>query len=218
MIQKTFYHKCFSNFTDNINVHYCSDFLDQKTADKYFNILESNLIFNSDEESQITIYGKKHYIPRKQVAYGDENLFYNFSGLSVNCKSWDGKDIVSIVLRNLRRKVEKFTGKKYNFVLINRYKDGESMINFHRDKETELGGEPCIAGVSLGAAREFKFKADKFIPRIMPKEIEFLVEYGSLMVMYHPTNKYWMHSVPRRLKVTKPRISLTFRYIHKDKI
>lgn len=208
--------QCITSLIDNINVHYKRDFLDQKTANKYFSILEDKLVYQPKEESQVTVYGKKHYIPRKQVAYGEPGLYYSFSGVKVPTKDWNEKDnIVCTVLRNIKHKVEVFTGKKFNFVLINRYADGNDNIGYHCDDEKELGDDASIIGVSLGSERDFKFKAKKdFYPQKLESDLTMVLHHGSIVAMNDPTNKYWMHSIPKRSSVKKPRISLTFRYIH----
>lgn len=204
-----------SSITDQINVHYYAKFLNSHDADKYFNIFEDKLKYNDKEKSIVKIHGKEHYIPRKQVAYGAPGTFYTFSGLKVEAISWNNKDdIVCRVIKNIKHKVETFTGKKFNFCLINRYEDGDQCIGYHHDDEKELGNEPTIVGVSLGAERDILFQADKIIPQNHDKTISLKLGHGSIFVMYHPTNKYWKHSIPRRANVTKPRISLTFRYLH----
>ena len=206
--------KNISSLTDKINIHYSSEFLKHHDADKYLKIFEDKLTYNSKEDSKIKIFGKEHYIPRKQVAYGTPGTFYTFSGLKVNARSWDDKsDIVCRVIKNIKHKVEKFTGKKFNFCLINRYEDGDQYIGYHRDDEKELGDEPTIVGVSLGSEREILFQAAKLIPEFHKKTISLPLSHGSIFVMYHPTNDYWKHSIPKRASVAQPRISLTFRYL-----
>ena len=75
--------------------------------------------------------------------------------------------------------------------------------------------DASIVGVSLGSERDFKFKAKKgFIPKNLASDMTFVLHHGSLVSMNNPTNKWWQHAVPKRAKVKKPRISLTFRYIH----
>ena len=71
--------KIFASLQDNINIIYSSEFLSNHQAKKYFNIFEDKLIYNSDEDSKVLIRGKMIKIPRKQVAYGDQNTFYNFA-------------------------------------------------------------------------------------------------------------------------------------------
>lgn len=205
----------FSSLIDNINIHYYGDFFDQHKADKYYNILEHNLVYNSAEDSKVKIFGKEYEISRKQVAYGDTGVHYEFAGTTVEAKSWnDQTDIVCRVIKNIKKHVEMITMKKFNFCLINRYKDGDDKIGFHSDDETHLGNDVNIAGVSFGACRDVSFIPTNFLPQKMPKNITFQLDHGSLFVIRQPTNTFWKHSIPKRTNITTPRISLTFRYIY----
>ena len=207
--------KCYSSLSDHFRVHYKPDFLDKKTADKYFAILEDKLEYMTKEQSKVTVYGKQYEIPRKQMAYGNSNINYKFSGVTVPAKDWNDKDdIVCRVLKNIKGQVELFTGQKFNFVLINRYATGEDHIGFHSDDEKELGENPSIVGVTLGAERDFQFRPKKdFYPQVIDSHFEMVLHHGSIVVMNNPTNKYWQHAVPKRSAIKKPRISLTFRHI-----
>jgi len=68
----------FSSLIDSINVHYDRDFLSIETANRVLNLLERDLVYNTDEESKIKIFGKSMKIPRQQVAYGEPGTYYNF--------------------------------------------------------------------------------------------------------------------------------------------
>lgn len=217
MLQKTFKRKCFSSLIDNINIHYSSDFLSNVKADKYFNILEQNLVYNTPQESKVKVFGKEYEIKRKQVAYGDAGTSYSFAGATIYAKSWNNNDIICKILKNIKKLVEKFTGQKFNFVLINRYENGNDKIGKHQDSEELLGNEPTIVGVSLGAVRDICFAPYKtnnnpgITPQRIPNRISLQLDHGSIFVMYHPTNTYWTHEIPERSTVKTPRISLTFR-------
>lgn len=206
--------KWITSLTDNINVHYSGNFINKYTADKYYDIFEKNIKYNSAEESKIKIFGKDIEIPRKQVGYGEPGTSYQFSGVKVSAKSWSENNILCIVLRNIRHKVETFTGQTFNFVLINRYEDGNQYIGYHSDDEKELGNEPTIVGVSFGAKRDVSFKSNSFIPSKISQQFNLELEHGSIFVMYDPTNTHWKHSIPKRSNIKTPRISLTFRYVH----
>lgn len=196
---------------DKINISYKPNFISKGTSDRYFKILNEEVQYNSEEESKIEIFGKKISIPRKQVGYGDEGTYYSFSGVKVIAKSWDENDNVCIMLKDVKKRVEKFTGLTFNFVLINRYENGDQYIGYHRDDEKELGSEPNIVGVSFGAEREIYFKPHKFIPHKMKDPTKLKLEHGSVFVMHHPTNVHWKHSIPKKSTIKTPRISLTFR-------
>lgn len=98
------------------------------------------------------VFGKWHDIPRQQVAYGDEGVKYRFSGITVPAKPWN------TILKATRDFITKLTGYEYNFVLINRYRNGKDHIGEHQDGEVELDPSVPIASLSLGQQREFVLK------------------------------------------------------------
>ena len=82
-------------------------------------------------------------------------------------------------------------------------------MGWHRDDEPELGVEPVIASVSLGAPRRFLFRRVE----VPTEKVELLLEDGDLLIMRGATQDLWHHSVPKSLRVKEPRINLTFRTI-----
>jgi len=186
-------YKIKSNFIgsleDKCSLYYVQNIIDRDIADKYFHILESKLFY-------------KNHNSRMTVFYGNSNIFKFV-------RSWDDNNDECRVIQNIRHVVELFTGKKFQWVILNRYRDGNQSIGYHSDRE--LKDNAIIAGVSLGSSRDFKLKPIGFYPKLVPNKIKLLLDTGSLYVINAPTNKHWMHSVPKRTKVKTPRISLTFR-------
>ena len=74
------------------------------------------------------------------------------------------------------------------------------------DDEKELGNQPVIASLSLGATRKFVLKHKK-----TQDKVELYLESGQLIVMHGETQKYWKHTVTKTKTVLEGRISLTFR-------
>ncbi len=178
-------------------------------ADKYFNILNDELKYESDEESCVIIRGKKINIPRKQVSYGDENLSYSFAGNISKTINWNKDDTVCKVIKNIKKRIESQTMQKFNYVLINRYDDGNNYIGYHHDKDKDLKKGSSIIGVSLGSEREMLFKRDKTVHK-------YSLKHGSMIEIKWNTNKNWKHSIPKRKKIKDPRISLTFRCLNEE--
>lgn len=113
---------------------------------------------------------------------------------------------------------------------MHRYKDGLDHIGEHRDDEKELVPRSPIASVSFGACRDFVFRrrdrrgkgGSRGPGRISlqgkggswgPGRISLQLAHGSLLLMKHPTNVHWYHSLPPRRRVLGPRVNLTFRKI-----
>ncbi|XP_042529346.1 DNA oxidative demethylase ALKBH2 isoform X2 [Dipodomys spectabilis] len=133
-----------------------------------------------------------------------------FTGLTLSPKPW------LPVLERIRDRVSDVTGQTFNFVLVNRYKDGCDHIGEHRDDERELAPRTPIASVSFGACRDFFFrhKASRGKPGgRLGDTVRLQLAHGSLLMMNHPTNTHWYHSLPVRKKVLAPRVNLTFRKI-----
>lgn len=199
------------SLVDKINIMYMENFFSQYEANSYYNLFENKLEYNSDKDSEVMIYGKSIKIPRQQVAYGDTNTSYTFSGNNVPARQWNSDEIGRNLLL-IKNKVEQYTGESFNFVLVNRYKDGNSYIGYHSDDENDLVKSSSIVGISFGASRDFLFKPkESFIPKNITDIISINLNHGSLVQLKTPTNEYWKHSIPKRSSIHVPRISLTFR-------
>lgn len=199
--------KLYINLNTGLNIYYTKNFIDYDDTQIIFKILEKRLKYNSPEDSKVLIFGKYIEIPRSQAAYGDAGTFYRFSGNIVYAKDWSEDGVIEMILRKIRHKLEIYTGTKFNFVLINRYENGNQYIGFHSDDEDDLGHEPKIAGISFGAMRPLYFQNK--ISALTDIKID--LESGSVILMNHPTNKYWKHSIPKTSKKIGTRISLTYR-------
>ncbi|XP_040010135.1 DNA oxidative demethylase ALKBH2 isoform X2 [Xiphias gladius] len=185
----------------------------KEEADQLFKQLEEELVYATGEEAKVQVFGKVYNIPRKQATYGDAGLTYTYSGVKRSACPW------TPTLESIRDAVTKTTGQTFNFVLVNRYKDGQDHMGEHRDDEKELDPLCPIASVSLGAARDFIFRhrdarGKQGCRQIEPVKLE--LAHGSLLLMNPPTNTFWYHSLPVRKRVLLPRINLTFRRIALD--
>ncbi|RUS79288.1 hypothetical protein EGW08_012943 [Elysia chlorotica] len=178
---------------------------------------EKELQYNTGDLAKVKMFGKLIDIPRKQVAHGDAGLSYTFSGNTVPALPW------TPLLREIRDHVSKATGYEFNFVLINRYKDGHDYMGEHKDDEKDLCQGYPIASLSLGQSRDFIFKhqdcrggqkKSKSLGKGDVRTLDpvsILLEHGSLLLMEHPTNSFWYHSLPRRTRALGIRLNMTFR-------
>ncbi|NXN94660.1 ALKB2 demethylase, partial [Rhinopomastus cyanomelas] len=179
-------------------------------ADQLLRLLERDVRYQEGEATKLQVFGKWHRIPRKQATYGDPGLTYTYSGVTFSPQPWIP------VLSHIRDRLAAETGHAFNFVLINRYKDGQDHIGEHRDDERELVPRSPIASVSFGACRDFVFRhresrGSGARRRVQPVRLQ--LAHGSLLLMKHPTNVYWYHSLPVRRRVLAPRVNLTFRQV-----
>ena len=79
-------------------------------------------------------------------------------------------------------------------------------MGYHADDEKELGPQPIIAALSLGATRKFVFKHKK-----TQDKVDLYLESGQLIVMHGETQTFWKHTITKTKTVNEGRISLTFR-------
>jgi alkylated DNA repair dioxygenase AlkB len=83
-------------------------------------------------------------------------------------------------------------------------------MGMHSDDEPELGRNPTIASVSLGAQRTFVMK-HKFRREL--KSVHLPLDHGSLLLMKGATQHNWKHGINKLSGPCEPRVNLTFRRI-----
>lgn len=155
-------------------------------------------------QEYITLFGKTHKQPRLVAWYGDRNAVYTYSGKAYTPRPWTEE------LLRLRDLVEVAAASRFNSVLLNYYRDGRDAMGLHADDEPELGPEPVIASLSLGATRKLYFQ-HRF--RRDLDTVTLPLQSGSLLVMGGQTQRYWKHGLRKTSRACEPRINLTFRYV-----
>jgi alkylated DNA repair dioxygenase AlkB len=111
-------------------------------------------------------------------------------------------------LQLLKKLIEDKTGETYNSCLLNLYHSGDEGMGWHSDGEKELKKNGAIASVSLGAERKFAFKHKE-----TKEVISQVLAHGSVLVMKNETQSHWLHRLPPTIRVSTPRVNLTFRTI-----
>lgn len=187
-------------------IEYIPNFLPDKLSDNAFENIIKEVEFLTDEESSIKIFGKIINIPRKQCAYGDEGTSYQFSGITIGGKIWDDVPF----LNHIKEYINEELKIPVNFVLVNLYQDGNDYIGYHSDDEKDLDGKYPIVSLSFGTMRPFFLKH-----KVSGKVHEYLLSNNSCVLMKHPCQKLYKHSLPKRKKIKDPRINLTFRVVKK---
>ena len=86
------------------------------------------------------------------------------------------------------------TKKDYNSCFANLYRNGYDMCGWHSDVHPQLGRNPSVASVSLGAVRVFEFRR-KTGPANF---IRFPLFPGSLLLMEGSTQEDWLHCIPEQ--------------------
>jgi len=180
-------------------LHYEASFIPQSEADGLFEVLRSSTSWYQEGS-------RGRLFPRLVAWCADPTVVYTYSGITHESSPWTEE------LLQIRQQIEQATEVLFNSVLLNYYRDGRDSMGFHADDEPELGQNPVVASVSLGAARRFVLKHNR-----TGEKHEILLEHGSLLVMGGSCQHFWKHAIPKTAKPVGPRINLTFRHIHSKK-
>lgn len=156
------------------------------------------------EQSEITIAGQRRKIPRLNAWYGERGADYRYSGRLFRAMPWLPS------LRQLQQQLEQVSGARFNSALVNLYRDGKDSVDWHSDDEPELGANPVIASISLGAVRRFQLK-HKTRRDLALQTLQ--LEHGSLLLMAGAFQHHWRHRLPKMQGVSAPRINITFRWV-----
>ena len=151
----------------------------------------------------LVIFGKDVLTPRLVSFHGEPHAAYGYSGKRFLPRPWTPG------LEQIREVVHDATGVRFDCVLVNHYRDGHDAMGWHADDEPELGVDPVIASVSLGAERRFRLKHR----RLPNARLDLLLPDGSLLVMAGATQRHWLHALPKTATPVGPRINLTFRRV-----
>jgi alkylated DNA repair dioxygenase AlkB len=184
------------------NIRYFPEFFTPQKSLFFLNQLLKTIKW---KQNTIKLYGKENPVPRLEAWYGDRGKSYAYSGIRMEPHSWTPE------LQDIKKAIETETEIKFNSVLINYYRDGQDRVAWHSDDEKELGKNPVIGSVSLGAERTFKLRHKHYKTNELKKSI--ILKNGSFLLMEGTTQHHWMHEIPRTAKPIGPRINLTFRVI-----
>lgn len=173
------------------------------------------------QQEAITLYGRRHPLPRLTCWMADPGCSTCYSGLVHAIEPW------SPAAEALRQALQQLTGWRFNSLLLNRYRDGRDAMGWHADDEPELDPAVPIASLSLGAPRDFRLRP-RPSPRRRPGQpvpagygdplagcvpFNIALRSGDLLLMESPTQQWWQHAVPRRLRLQQERLNLTFRVV-----
>jgi alkylated DNA repair dioxygenase AlkB len=151
------------------------------------------------ERQQFTIYGRTLPMPRLIAMYGPAG--YRYSGVVHPPRPLPPK------LDAIRCRVEKSSGRRFNSVLANLYRDGRDSVGWHRDSDYAHGGQPDLASVSFGATRRFELRDRTGVRTSID------LEGGSLLLITGEAIARWWHRVNKTSRAVGPRVNLTFRHM-----
>jgi alkylated DNA repair dioxygenase AlkB len=176
--------------------------LSQTQADAAFLAVRDELRW---EQRAIVLFGRRVLQPRLIAWAGHHD--YRYSGQTLEARP------LTATLDRLLEGVRDRAGVVFNHVLANRYRDGADSMGWHADDEPELGPDPVVATLSLGATRRLVVKPRR--KENGPPCVLDLV-HGSLLIMGGTCQRHYLHGVPRRAVAVGERISLTFRWLQRE--
>ena len=182
---------------------YVPEFATAGTASRWMSDLHATLEWS---QHRIRIFGREMDAPRLSAWHGDGGCDYGYSGIRLSPQPW------TPTLLEIRDRIEDASGLRYNAVLANLYRSGADSMGWHSDDEAELGPDPAIASVSLGAIRCFRMRRRK------PGSASFGLDLapGSLLLLGGTVQRTWQHALPKTRRPVGCRINLTYRQVQCD--
>src|SRR5258705_7973294 len=138
-------------------------------------------------QERIRIHGREYMQPRLAAWFGDPEASYTYSGLKLAPEPWPAR------LATLRTHVERDARASFNSVLCNLYRHGSDSMGLHADDERELGPNPVIASVSLGATRRFVMRHAK----AADERLDLVLPGRNPLVMEGTTQHFCRYSEPK---------------------
>jgi len=181
------------------DLFYYPQFISSIEHDVWFLRLKDEINWQS---AQIKIFGKWVNQPRLFAWQGYNQQHYMYSSLQLQAEPFH--PLVVMMASQIKEQLH----HDFNSVLINYYRNGSDSMGWHSDDEPELGRNPIIASLSLGAPRDFILR-EKINNA---HKIKINLEAGSLLLMGPSIQNKWQHALPKRAH-SAARINLTFRQI-----
>ncbi len=172
------------------DVTYHPEYLTAADADALIADVRATTRFVADTRM---MYGRRVAVPRETAGRGE--------GMT---QGWTPG------LLAVRARLEATLGTSFDYVFVNRYRDGRDSVAWHGDHDGTGDPRKIVASLSLGATREFDLRP-KRESGLRPRTIAVDVAHGDLIVMAGETQRHWEHRVRKDPGVHEERINLTFR-------
>jgi len=192
---------CLSESSNGMSViRYWPKFLSEKGNDLMMTRLRRYCKWH---QKQVKVGGEWKYQPRLVSWYGPCD--YQYSGLAMEKNlNWAPE------LLDLLHRLISMTRHEFNSCFLNLYRHGYDMCGWHSDAHPQLGRNPPVASVSLGAVRVFELRKKQGAPNF----IRFPLFPGSLLLMEGAVQEDWLHCLPKDPACKEERVNLTFRIMY----
>ncbi|KAL5260280.1 hypothetical protein ACHWQZ_G010411 [Mnemiopsis leidyi] len=187
----------------------CNDWL-LRNLQYYTDVLSPILLHNT--QKMLLSYVKHNYFieqgqsTSEVLLFGSEKYIYNRATKSLKPIPIEREPLLLSILANVNNRLS----TKFNSVLVNFYKDSNTILPYHKDDEKKLDKSVPIATLSIGATRYMEFSTSKTSPPSHRQQLRS----NSLFVMSPATQASHFHRIapgaplPRK---SEYRFSLTFR-------
>jgi len=194
---------CLSDTANGTSIiRYWPKFLSEKGNDLMLTRLRKYCRWH---QKQVKVGGEWKYQPRLVSWYGPCD--YAYSGLVMQKNlNWAPE------LLDLLHRLIGMTRHEFNSCFLNLYRHGYDMCGWHSDSHPQLGRNPPVASISLGAVRVFELRKKKGAPNF----IRFPLFPGSMLLMEGAVQEDWLHCIPKDPAIKEERVNLTFRIMYSD--
>lgn len=193
--------------SDGCQLSYLPNFLSANDGNSLYNALLEHIDW---QQNTINIFGREVLEPRLSAFVGENGIQYRYSNSLRRPWPWPDE------LLYLLNAVQKAANCDFNCALLNYYRDGNDSMGWHADNEPELGVNPIVASLSLGAERDFLIrKAHKRYNSEARRSNNQSIPlaHGSLLIMHAGMQHHWQHSIAKCSHINTGRINITFRKI-----
>lgn len=165
-------------------------------ADEADDLLSWSLSRVDWRSERIRLFGKAVLVPRLIAWFGDPGICYRYSGIDHIARGWPQE------LDAVRERICRECSADFNFVLLNRYRDGADSMGWHRDDEPALSGP--VASLSLGASRRLRV-------RVAGRSDSLPLDLGHGALLIH--ERHLPHALIKTRRRVGERINLSFRTV-----
>ena len=175
------------------DIRYIPAFLNTVSRRALFADLHCATMWRADSRM---MYGRRVLVPRETAARGADCV-----------QPW------TPALLDVRRRLEIYLDTPFDYVFINRYRNGSDSVAWHNDDDAKADPRRVIASLSLGATRTFEIRPLR-TSGLKHVKIAVPLSDGDLVVMRGETQRNYEHRIPKEPRVAEERINLTFRQHH----
>lgn len=205
---------------DNINIRPYLYSLDQYSGDgvKYEINKNTKLQTVINDSTGVCLYYPKLII-NAEIAFRELLLSCNFHPDVVNINNQtfittrhvfyfrEEEFNNNITMLKLKTKIEELVGEKFDYAVLNLYKDGQDVIGWHNDKNNKGSSTKLIVSLSLGATRDFMIKPYSNLGKEMWNKngrdgrYTISLSNGDILIMASNMQYHYKHSIPKRVNV-----------------